>query len=517
MRQVSQIEIAKIRVNKDNPRATVNTKEPGFIELKNNIEGMGVKVPIMVRSDGGEGFDLLAGARRLAASKELGLKEIPAIIHEGLTDAEAFDVTFAENYNRKDLSLLEQVKAVEILMAKYQGDTAAVASKLGWDKKTVLCRLRISKMSPKMLKKLADGALSDFAPAHLDLVARLPVKAQEQVAGQLYILDDDITVVALKKKLADMFEHALAAAPWLQVDKGVNGKSGLIKVPADCGRCEKRTDHKNTLALFADEADTCKTARCLDADCWRKNQAAAILALRDEAVKTNGDIATVHVCGDGSTYQEDQEAKKAGHQVLYNLETKTKAFPGSKPVFLVNGEHAGTVRYFKPEKRGEGGGGSVGRPTEGPKTLKERREGLESKRWYCVLETLKEQIQALKADQVALTLPEVAVLAAVFGTGENERYGGNLKPWKTYVGNKGSLSTAFNLFAAVRPVLISRLSPGCGVTQVQKEYVEEARTVGKLLALDVDAMHADAVKENPEPKSWAGLKADGTPKEAKKE
>ena len=73
----------------------------------------------------------------------------------------------------------------------------------------------------------------------------------------------------------------------------------------------------------------------------------------------------------------------------------------------------------------------------------------------------------------------------------------------------------YDLFVRVRPVLVKRLSPMCGVTQLDKRYQEEARIVSKLLNIDVEALYQAAVKEIPEPKSWAGLKADGTPKEEK--
>lgn len=512
MSEIVMLPVEEVAENPNNPRRVIDKKSQKYLDLKNSIQGAGVQVPIQVRTIL-RGYELLDGARRLSAVRDLKLGMIPAINKGVMSDAEAFDLTFAANYGRDDLTLLEQVKAAEIMLAKHNGDTAAAASRLGLDKKTLLCRIRIGKMSPKILKTLDDPdyAVHGATPAHLDLIARYPQAVQEEIIDEL---DSNLftgPVSDLQKALEEV-GHVISAAPWVQTST----PSAVIKGLVDCTRCEKRTDHKNLLPLFEGEP-VAKKARCLDGECWKRNLDAVMKTNIKEAQEKHGDeLAVVFDASHGYTGNEERAAKEHfGAQVLNNYfgfnTFYAKPKPGAKPVFLVNGEHAGRVMYYAPEKRGGEGSGERGRPVEAPKSMKERRAGLESKRWCVVLNRLIEQVDVLKT--VKLSLDQVAALAVVFGT-MDKNPSADAADWKkrlpAELSNPGK---GLNLFMAVRPVLLARLNWMGGITQLPKEYIEEARAVSKLLGLDLDALHAAVVKEIQEPKSWAGLKADGTPKE----
>jgi len=102
------IQIQAIEVGPHRRRAEGEDDE--IAELASSIKRVGVLVPlIVVRKD--IGFLLVAGHRRIAAAKIAGLGEVPAIIRES-SEADAAEVSFAENFFRRDLSPVEQASAI---------------------------------------------------------------------------------------------------------------------------------------------------------------------------------------------------------------------------------------------------------------------------------------------------------------------------------------------------------------------------------------------------------------------
>lgn len=103
------IELSKLRISPFNVR-----KDIGDIsELTESVKAQGILEPIVVRPVG-DAYEVIIGARRLAAAKEAGLKTIPAEVRE-MTDAQALARSLVENLHRGDLELEERVKAYEML------------------------------------------------------------------------------------------------------------------------------------------------------------------------------------------------------------------------------------------------------------------------------------------------------------------------------------------------------------------------------------------------------------------
>ena len=76
-----------------------------------------------------------------------------------MDDKAAFDITFLENYARADLAPIEQGRAVEILMTKYDNDVKAVASKLGWTERGVRMCAKLKDLSAEWRKALAESSV----------------------------------------------------------------------------------------------------------------------------------------------------------------------------------------------------------------------------------------------------------------------------------------------------------------------------------------------------------------------
>ncbi len=108
MQEIVSIPILKIEVGQHRQRS--EGEDDQIQELAASIKRVGVLVPVFVRAEG-TGYTLIAGHRRIAAATAAGLAEVPAIVRED-NEAQAAEVSFAENLFRLDLSAVEQASAI---------------------------------------------------------------------------------------------------------------------------------------------------------------------------------------------------------------------------------------------------------------------------------------------------------------------------------------------------------------------------------------------------------------------
>jgi len=108
------LKVSEIRPNPYQPRKEFD--QNGLEELANSIKENGVFQPVLVRKSL-SGYELVAGERRLRASKLAGIKEIPVIIKD-FTDKEMMEISLLENIQRKDLSPIEEALAYNQMIKK---------------------------------------------------------------------------------------------------------------------------------------------------------------------------------------------------------------------------------------------------------------------------------------------------------------------------------------------------------------------------------------------------------------
>lgn len=137
---VAKIDISLIRPNPQQPRETFDPK--GLEELRQSIETHGVLQPILVRS-AGNGYELVAGERRLRAAQMAGLKHIPAVIREGVADVEMLELALVENLQRRDLDPMEKALGYRQMMEELDLTQEGVATKVGLQRTTVTNHLRL--------------------------------------------------------------------------------------------------------------------------------------------------------------------------------------------------------------------------------------------------------------------------------------------------------------------------------------------------------------------------------------
>lgn len=141
--EIQQIDVSLIVPNPNQPRKVFN--DDSIIKLADSIRQYGIIQPLTVRKSG-YNYELVAGERRLRASKELGLKTVPCIIAD-INDAKSAEISIIENLLREDLNIFEQAQAIESLIDTYELTQEQVAQKLSNSQSFVANKLRLLRFS----------------------------------------------------------------------------------------------------------------------------------------------------------------------------------------------------------------------------------------------------------------------------------------------------------------------------------------------------------------------------------
>ncbi|MBR6234118.1 MAG: ParB/RepB/Spo0J family partition protein [Erysipelotrichaceae bacterium] len=152
----SELKISEIRPNPYQPR--VEFDENGLKELADSIRENGVFQPILVRKSL-QGYELVAGERRLRASKLADKKTIPALIVE-FDDRQMMEISLLENIQRKDLTAIEIAKAYRQLMDKLGYTQDDLARRIGKSRANVANMLRLLSLPEEVRTMVNEGKLS---------------------------------------------------------------------------------------------------------------------------------------------------------------------------------------------------------------------------------------------------------------------------------------------------------------------------------------------------------------------
>jgi ParB family chromosome partitioning protein len=152
------IEVTRIQSNPWQPRTKFD--ETQLEQLADSIRRHGVVQPIVVRKIAEGQFQLVAGERRLIASKKAGLDRIPAIVKD-LDDREMLVVALVENVQREDLGAIERARAFKRLGDEQGFSHLAIAEASGLGRSTVSNALRLLELDPESLAALERGEITE--------------------------------------------------------------------------------------------------------------------------------------------------------------------------------------------------------------------------------------------------------------------------------------------------------------------------------------------------------------------
>lgn len=155
--RVVGIPVDDISPNPYQPRVIMN--EDSLKELAASIKEKGVVQPIIVRSLGSDKYEVIAGERRLRASRMAGLPEIPSIVRE-VDDAEAMSLAITENIQREDLNVMELARAYSILLDQFEITQDELAQALGKSRSAVTNILRLLQLPQEIQDLVLSSKLS---------------------------------------------------------------------------------------------------------------------------------------------------------------------------------------------------------------------------------------------------------------------------------------------------------------------------------------------------------------------
>lgn len=154
---VQEVPLEAIDVNPRQPRARFD--DQAIQDLATSIRDRGVLQPLLLRARGGDRFELIAGERRLRASRLAGLERVPALVKEA-NDSESLVLAIVENVLRADLTALEEARAYQALMAEFSLTQDEVARRVGKSRPAITNTLRLLQLPAEAQRDLEEGRIT---------------------------------------------------------------------------------------------------------------------------------------------------------------------------------------------------------------------------------------------------------------------------------------------------------------------------------------------------------------------
>lgn len=192
------VEVNKIRPNPFQPRREF--REGALKDLSDSIRQYGVLQPLVVtrieveREDGGlaSEYELIAGERRLRASKLAGLTHVPVVIRVGEdSDKTKLELAIVENIQREDLNPIDRGRAFQELYEKFGYKHAEIGKKVGRSREYVTNSIRLLQLPEQVIDSLVSGRIGE---GHARSLLMLSDRPDEQMTLYKDIIFKNLTV-----------------------------------------------------------------------------------------------------------------------------------------------------------------------------------------------------------------------------------------------------------------------------------------------------------------------------------
>lgn len=196
------VDTDKIKPNPYQPRRDFD--EARLAELSESIRQYGILQPLtvsrveIVKNDGGliTEYELIAGERRLRASKLAGVTQVPVIIRTGDTDLMKLELAILENLQREDLNAVDKARAFFRLASEFKFTHAEIAKKVGKSRESISNTLRLLTLPEEAITALSEGKISEGHTRPLLMLADHP---EEQIVLLKEIIYKKLTVREAEK------------------------------------------------------------------------------------------------------------------------------------------------------------------------------------------------------------------------------------------------------------------------------------------------------------------------------
>ena len=157
-KRLVEVNVASIHPNPYQPRATFD--EESIAELAQSIQQVGLLQPLLVRKVD-DGYELVAGERRLRAVTSLGIKKVACIVQQDIEDESSAMMALIENLQREDLHYLEEAQCYQKLLETYGLTQEELANRLGKSQSSIANKLRLLKLSDEVKAAMTEKRLSE--------------------------------------------------------------------------------------------------------------------------------------------------------------------------------------------------------------------------------------------------------------------------------------------------------------------------------------------------------------------
>lgn len=169
--QIVKIKLSELRSNPYQPRKVFD--ETALKELSESIKEHGVFQPIIAKKSV-KGYEIIAGERRVKASKLAGLEEIPAIIRD-FTDSEMMEIALLENLQRENLNAIEEATAYKKLQENLALTQEELATRLGKSRSHITNMIGLLKLPQEVQNEISNKVIT---MGHARVLSKLEDKEQ---------------------------------------------------------------------------------------------------------------------------------------------------------------------------------------------------------------------------------------------------------------------------------------------------------------------------------------------------
>lgn len=155
---ITELKISEIEPNMKQPRKIFEQEK--IENLAESIKENGIMQPIVVSKETNT-YKIVAGERRWRAARVAGLKTVPVIIRNDLTDSKILELALIENIQRQDLNVLEEANAYQVLMDEYGMTQESVAKIVGKSRSAVANTVRLLNLDSRVQEMINENRISE--------------------------------------------------------------------------------------------------------------------------------------------------------------------------------------------------------------------------------------------------------------------------------------------------------------------------------------------------------------------
>ena len=242
--EIVDLDLDQLRSNPYQPRKTFD--EEALQELSNSIKEHGVFQPIIAKKSI-KGYEIVAGERRVLASRMAGLDKIPAIVKD-LTDEQMMEIALLENLQREDLNAIEEAQAYQTMMEKLKLTQNELAKRIGKSRTHITNTLRLLNLPEKIQEYVLDGSLS---MGHARALITLDKERALKIAKR--VIDEKLSVRDVENIVKGFeLQEARKNKPKVEKPKEYQYVEGLLRKKY---RTRIKVDDKSITIKYSDTDD----------------------------------------------------------------------------------------------------------------------------------------------------------------------------------------------------------------------------------------------------------------------